>query len=78
MLAGAPFDPSLAPLAPSHLLALGLPRTALLHLGSSRLALALADIGFPPALWARVGVVDEVDEVKGLWGVEGVVELERR
>lgn len=78
MLAGAPLDPSLAPLAPSHLLALGLPRTALLHLGSSRPALALADIGFPPALWERVGVVDEVDEVKGLWGVEGVVELERR
>ncbi|GAA5891338.1 hypothetical protein JCM8208_002590 [Rhodotorula glutinis] len=75
---GAPLDPSLAPLTPSHLLALGLPRTALLHLGSSRPSLALADIGFPPALWARVGVVDEVDEVRGLWGVEGVVELERR
>ncbi|GAA5922121.1 hypothetical protein JCM3775_003499 [Rhodotorula graminis] len=75
---GAPIDPSFAPLAPSHLLALGLPRRALLALGSSRPALALADIGFPPALWARVGVVDEVDEVRGLWGVEDVVELERR
>ncbi|GAA6003992.1 hypothetical protein JCM10207_006502 [Rhodosporidiobolus poonsookiae] len=79
---GAPLS-SLSPSAPfaaTHLLALGLPRPALLtllahtHTQGTLEGAAVADIGLPPALWERVGV-EGFDA--GVWGCEGVVELRR-
>ncbi|TNY23286.1 YjeF-related protein [Rhodotorula diobovata] len=82
---GAPLTSSSPPLSPTHLLSFGLPRACLLapplatapaHAPAP--ALAVADVGFPPALWARVGVVGEAETLWGVWGVEGVVLVERR
>ncbi|GAA6000560.1 Edc3p [Rhodotorula paludigena] len=65
-------------LRPTHLLAFGLPRQSALALaragGKAAPALALADVGFPPSVWERVGV-EGFD--RATFGADAVVELER-
>ncbi|GAA5974960.1 hypothetical protein JCM11641_006780 [Rhodosporidiobolus odoratus] len=79
---GSTLSDSSPAFSPTHLLSLSLPRPCIipLLLSSSSssppvpgLKVALADLGFSPILWERVGVEGEVH--RGVWGVEGVVEL---
>ncbi|BGP18612.1 hypothetical protein JCM10213_004245 [Rhodosporidiobolus nylandii] len=57
---------------PTHLLCLGLPRPVALTAVRQNVQVALADIGFAPSLWERVGV--EGFEL-GTLGTQGIVEL---
>ncbi|GAA6029139.1 hypothetical protein JCM8097_001618 [Rhodosporidiobolus ruineniae] len=64
----------------THLLALALPRPCLPVLMPSLEGAAVADVGFAPALWARVGLGEDGEEgegadVRALFGAEGVVEV---
>ncbi|BGP26561.1 yjeF-related protein [Rhodotorula toruloides] len=63
---------------PTHILFFGLPRACSLSSSSPILAsdthIALADVGFSPALWQRVGVED-FDA--GMWAADSLVELRR-
>ncbi|GAA5884281.1 hypothetical protein JCM3774_006570 [Rhodotorula dairenensis] len=74
-----------APLLPNGVLAYGLPRPCLAtdlpyHPSSSGRhggrapTITLADVGFPPAIWDRVGVEGYDAQI---WGTELLVELER-
>ncbi|KAG0663507.1 hypothetical protein C6P46_002403 [Rhodotorula mucilaginosa] len=85
--------PSMTPLLPCGILAFGLPRASLLKTEMAcppawhdhqqqqqhqqRATITLADIGFPPTIWDRVGVEVSSGEVAAIWGAELLVEVER-
>lgn len=86
--------PSTTPLLPCGILAFGLPRPSLLKTEMAcppawhdhqqqqqqqqRATITLADIGFPPTIWDRVGVEGfPSGEVAAIWGAELLVEVER-
>ncbi|GAA5986171.1 hypothetical protein JCM10908_006441 [Rhodotorula pacifica] len=77
-LAGDPL-PSISPILASGILAFGLPRAYLhtefpCHPTRHRASITLADVGFPPAIWDRVGV-DGYDAT--IWGAGMLVDLSR-
>lgn len=76
----------MTPLLPCGILAFGLPRPSLLRTDMAchpawdhqqRATITLADIGFPPTIWDRVGVEGSGGEVAAIWGAELLVQLER-
>lgn len=79
----------MTPLLPCGILAFGLPRPCLLksnmayHPASNnhhRATITLADIGFPPTIWDRVGVEGISGgggQVAAIWGAGLLVDLER-
>ncbi|GAA5823236.1 hypothetical protein JCM11251_007534 [Rhodosporidiobolus azoricus] len=70
------------PFLATHIISFALPHPALSSVlrDTPALKTVIADVGFPPRLWERVGVVDEANEVVGLWGLEarGWVEVRVR
>ena len=73
----------MTPLLPCGILAFGLPRPSLQKTDMAchpawhhATTITLADIGFPPTIWDRVGV-EGAGQVAAIWGAGLLVEVER-
>ena len=73
----------MTPLLPCGILAFGLPRPFLQKTDMAchpawhhATTITLADIGFPPTIWDRVGV-EGAGQVTAIWGAGLLVEVER-